>query len=168
MIYINTFSQTISPSRRVGFLVLPPALLERWRRELDFYACTVPALEQHVLARFLAGGHYEQHLSRMRKEYRLRRARVLEAFRTGPFAGRVSIAEEGAGLHFLLHLDTACTDEALRRRAESLGARLGFLSEYAAAPAPAYAHTLVINYAGLAQDRLAEAVELLAQVFQED
>ena len=168
VIYMNTFSQTISPSMRVGFMVLPPALLERWRRELDFYACTVPALEQHVLARFLAGGHYEQHLSRMRKEYRLRRARVLEAFRTGPFAGRVSIAEEGAGLHFLLHLDTACTDEALRRRAESLGARLGFLSEYAAAPAPAYAHTLVINYAGLAQDRLAEAVELLAQVFQED
>ena len=168
VIYMNTFSQTISPSMRVGFMVLPPALLERWRRELDFYACTVPALEQHVLARFLAGGHYEQHLSRMRKEYRLRRARVLEAFRTGPFAGRVSIAEEGAGLHFLLHLDTACTDEALRRRAESLGVRLGFLSEYAAAPAPAYAHTLVINYAGLAQDRLAEAVELLAQVFQED
>ena len=168
VIYMNTFSQTISPSMRVGFMVLPPALLERWRRELDFYACTVPALEQHVLARFLAGGHYEQHLSRMRKEYRLRRARVLEAFRTGPFAGRVSIAEEGAGLHFLLHLDTACTDEALRRRAESLGARLGFLSEYAAAPAPAYAHTLVINYAGLAQDRLAEAVDLLAQVFQED
>lgn len=168
VIYMNTFSQTISPSMRVGFMVLPPALLERYRRELDFYACTVPALEQHVLARFLARGHYEQHLSRMRKEYRLRRAQVLDAFRASPFAGRISIAEEGAGLHFLLRLDTARTDAELRRRAESLGVRLGFLSEYAAAPAPAYAHTLVINYAGLAQDRLPEAVALLAEVFQED
>ena len=165
---MNTFSQTISPSMRVGFMVLPPALLERYRRELDFYACTVPALEQHVLARFLARGHYEQHLSRMRKEYRARRAAVMDAFRASPFAGRISIAEEGAGLHFLLRLDTARTDAELRRRAESLGVRLGFLSEYAAAPAPAYAHTLVINYAGLSQDRLPEAVALLVEVFQED
>ena len=89
VIYMNTFSQTISPSMRVGFMVLPPRLLERYRRELDFYACTVPALEQHVLARFLDGGHYEQHLSRMRKEYRTRRAAVLDAFRTSPFARRI-------------------------------------------------------------------------------
>ena len=78
---MNTFSQTISPSMRLGFMVLPPRLLERYRRELGFYACAVPALDQHVLARFLDRGHYDQHLSRMRKEYRARRSRVLEAFR---------------------------------------------------------------------------------------
>lgn len=75
VVYLNTFSQTISPSMRLGFLVLPPRLLERYRRELGFYACTVPALEQHVLARFISGGHYERHLSRMRKEYRNRPGR---------------------------------------------------------------------------------------------
>ena len=53
VVYMNTFSQTISPSMRVGFMVLPPRLLDRYRRELDFYSCTVPALDQHVLARFL-------------------------------------------------------------------------------------------------------------------
>ena len=165
VIYMNTFSQTISPSMRVGFMVLPPRLLERYRQELDFYACTVPALEQHVLARFLTRGHYEQHLSRMRKEYRLRRAQVLEAFRSSPFSGRISISEEGAGLHFLLHLDTAVSDSTIRRRAEALGVRLGFLSEYAAAPNPAYAHTLVVNYAGLSGQRLPEAISLLTQIF---
>lgn len=81
VIYLNTFSQTISPSMRLGFLVLPPRLLERYRQELGFYACTVPALEQHVLARFIAGGHYERHLSRMRKEYRDRRSATISAFR---------------------------------------------------------------------------------------
>ena len=167
VIYMNTFSQTISPSVRVGFMVLPPRLLERYRRELDFYACTVPALEQHVLARFLDGGHYEQHLSRMRKEYRTRRAAVLDAFRTSPFARRITISEQGAGLHFLLRLDTAQSDEALRRRAEASGVRLGFLSEYAAIPRPGHAHTLVVNYASLDADRLPEAMELLAEVFAE-
>ena len=162
---MNTFSQTISPSMRVGFLVLPPQLLDRYRRELDFYACTVPALEQHVLSRFLAGGHYEQHLARMRKEYRQRRDAVLTAFRSGPFARRITISEQGAGLHFLLHLDTGRSDQEIRRRGESLGVRLGFLSEYAAVPNPAYDHTLVINYAGLDEARLPQAVELLAEIF---
>ena len=167
VVYMNTFSQTISPSMRLGFMVLPPRLLERYRRELGFYACTVPALDQHVLARFLSGGHYDQHLSRMRKEYRSRRSRVLEAFRTSPFAGRIAISEQGAGLHFLLRLDTGRSDEALRRRGEALGVRLGFLSEYAALPRPEYAHTLVVNYAGLEAESLPRAVALLAEVFAE-
>ncbi len=167
VVYMNTFSQTISPSMRVGFMALPPRLLEQYRRELDFYACTVPALEQHVLARFLADGHYEQHLARMRKEYRLRRTRVLDAFRTSAFADRISISEQGAGLHFLLRLDTCRSDQALLRRGEALGVRLGFLSEYAAVPAHAPAHTLVVNYAGLDADRLPAAMERLETVFQE-
>lgn len=164
VIYMNTFSQTISPSMRVGFMVLPPRLLERCRRELGFYASTVPALEQQVLARFLSGGGYEQHLSRIRKKYRLLREAVLERFRLCPFAA--SLTDRGAGLHFLLRLNTEETDEALRRRAEGLGVRLGFLSEYAALPNPAYDHTLVVNYAGLSPEGLPEAEALLSEVLR--
>ena len=164
VLYLNTFSQTISPSLRIGFMVLPPRLLERYRRELGFYACAVPALEQSVLARFLASGCYEQHLSRMRKEYRARRAAVLDAFRHSPFAGRVSITERGAGLHFLLELDTREDDEALRARAAALGVRLSFLSDFASAPGAAPAHTLVVNYVSLDPARLPEATALLARV----
>lgn len=167
VLYMNTFSQTISPSMRLGFVVLPPALLAEYRRRLDFYACTVPALEQHVLALFLSEGHYERHLSRMRKEYRLRRDAVLEAFRSSPFADHVVISEQGAGLHFLLRLETQRSDAELRRRAEALGVRMGFLSEYAAVPDPAHAHTLVVNYGGLEPAGLPETVALLAEVFAE-
>lgn len=167
VVYMNTFSQTISPSMRLGFMVLPPALLEEYRRRLDFYACTVPALEQHVLALFLSEGHYERHLSRMRKEYRLRRDAVLEAFRSSSFSHRIAISEQGAGLHFLLRLETTQSDDGLRRRAELLGVRLGFLSEYAAVPDPAHAHTLVVNYGGLEPAALPEAMALLAEVFRE-
>lgn len=164
VIYMNTFSQTISPSMRVGFAVLPPRLLEKYRRELDFYACTVPALEQLTLARFLDRGFYEKHLSRMRKEYRARHDAVLAAFRASPFAQRIRITEQGAGLHFLLRLDTDRSDGELKRRAEELGVRLSLLSEYAAA-APVPQHTLVVNYAGLEPDRLPQAMDLLAEVF---
>ena len=101
----------------------------------------------------------------MRKEYRLRRQRVLEAFRSSPFAHRISISEQGAGLHFLLRLDTELSDEVLREKAASLDVRLGFLSEYAALPDASFAHTLVVNYAGLDAEKLPEAMELLAKLF---
>lgn len=164
VVYMNTFSQTISPSMRIGFMVLPPRLLDRYRKELDFYACTVPVLDQYVLARFLSGGHYEQHLSRMRKEYRARRAAVIEAFQSSRFADMVTFSEQASGLHFLLRLNTGQSDEALRQKAARCGVKLGFLSEYAAIPSAEHAHTLVINYAGLDPARLSEAVSLLEEI----
>lgn len=166
VVYMNTFSQTISPSMRIGYMVLPPELMDRWLRELDFYSCAVPALEQHVLARFLSGGHYERHLARMRKEYRSLRSDVLSAFRSSPFAGRIEIVERGSGLHFLLRLDTDLPDSELRYRADAEGVRLAFLSDYSAAH-PAPEHTLVISYAGLSREQLPRAMELLDRVFRE-
>ena len=165
VIYVNTFSQTISPSIRVGFMVLPPALLDRYRRELGFYASPVPVLDQHVLARFLSGGRYEQHLSRMRKEYRLRRSAVIAAFQASSFARRISISEQEAGLHFLLRLDTDRSDGELRSRAEARGIRLAFLSDYAASPDNAVPHVLVVNYAGVDPARLEASMPLLAEIF---
>ena len=162
VIYMDTFSQTISPAMRLGYMVLPPRILERYRRELGSYASTVPALEQQVLARFLESGQYGRHLSRMRNAYRARRGAVLDAFRHAPFADRISISEQGAGLHFLLSLDTEEADETIRRRGEARGVRLGFLSQFAETAVPA--HALVVNYASLSPDRLPEAMELLDQV----
>lgn len=169
VIYLNTFSQTLSPALRVGYMALPPRLLEPYRREMGFYACTAPVLEQRVLARFLSGGHYERHIARIRKEYRARRAAVLDAFRNSPFSDQISISEQDAGLHFLLRWNGAESEEAIRAAGRARGVRLRFLSEYAAAPRDIggpFSHTLVIHYAPLTPERLPEAIRLLAEIFQ--
>ena len=163
VIYMNTFSQTIAPSMRISYMVLPPRLVEQYRRELGFYACTVPSFEQYALASFIAGGYFEKHLSRMRIFYRSRREQVLEAFRASPFADKVSIMERGAGLHFLMGIDTAMADEALRRRAAEMGVHLRFLSEYTRRPG--FDHTLVVNYGGI--DDPAGVVALLDAVLRD-
>ena len=163
VIYMNTFSQTISPAMRVGFMVLPRRLLETYREKLGFYACTVPALEQQVLSRFLAGGFYEQHLARMRKEQRLRRSAVLSAFRASALPHR--IREQEAGMHFLLEVETTASEEQLKQRGEALGVRLSFLSEYAE-KAGAPPGTVVVNYGSLPVERLGEAMALLEEVFR--
>ena len=76
VIYLNTFSKTIAPSVRVGYLVLPPALTERFREAVGFYSCTVPVFEQYVLAEFIANGDFERHINRVRRKRRREQSQV--------------------------------------------------------------------------------------------
>ena len=70
VIYMNSFSKTISPALRVGYLVLPNALLPAFRKKLGFLSCTVPTFEQLVLAELLSGGEFERHINRVRRKLR--------------------------------------------------------------------------------------------------
>lgn len=168
VVYLNTFSKTIAPSIRISFMVLPRRLLADFRQKLGFYACTVSAFEQYTLAQFLAGGWYEKHLSRMRKHYRQKRDAVIAAVHQSPLAPYAAITEEDAGLHFLLRLDGAPSDEVLRREAEQRGIRLAMLSDYYQCPQDAPQHVLVVNYTGIDLDRLPAALERLAALWKEN
>lgn len=68
VIYINTFSKSLSPSIRMGYMILPRHLLERYRESSGGFSCTVPVLEQYALAEFINRGHFEQHLNRVRRQ----------------------------------------------------------------------------------------------------
>ena len=70
VIYLNTFSKTISPSLRVGYMVLPHRLAKEFDERLGFYSCTVPTFEQHVIARLLQNGDFERHINRVRRQKR--------------------------------------------------------------------------------------------------
>ena len=70
VIYLNTFSRTVSPSLRVGYMVLPTGLLPLFAERLGFYSCTVPAFEQYVLAELMDNGDFERHINRIRREKR--------------------------------------------------------------------------------------------------
>ncbi|MBO5176322.1 MAG: PLP-dependent aminotransferase family protein [Lachnospiraceae bacterium] len=70
VIYLNTFSETIAPSMRAGYLVLPEKLLEKFEKKLGFYSCTVPVFEQYVIAELINSGDFERHINRIRRERR--------------------------------------------------------------------------------------------------
>lgn len=67
VIYINTFSKSLAPSMRMGYMILPEALLPRYDELLGQRSCSVPLLEQYALAEFIASGRFEQHLNRRRR-----------------------------------------------------------------------------------------------------
>lgn len=68
VIYINTFSKSLSPSIRIGYMILPEKWLEKYRENVGEFSCTVPVLDQYVLAEFIEKGHFEQHLNRVRRK----------------------------------------------------------------------------------------------------
>ena len=70
VIYLNTFSRTVSPSIRVGYMVLPPRLREVFSQKAGFYSCPVPAFEQYVLSVLLDSGDFERHINRIRRQER--------------------------------------------------------------------------------------------------
>lgn len=70
VLYLNTFSGTVAPSIRVGYLVLPESLLVKYEEKVGFYSCTVPMLEQLFLTELLISGDFERHINRLRRQKR--------------------------------------------------------------------------------------------------
>ena len=155
VIYMNTFSKSLAPSIRVGYMILPPGLMEQYRVMLSHYSCTVSSFEQYTLARFIGRGQFEKHINRMRKFYRARRNRLLDALSGCAFSNKLTIHEEDAGLHFLLKVDTALSDRELTEHCARLGIRVRTLGSYYHREVPEEdLHCLVINYAGLREEEL--------------
>ena len=138
VIYANTFSKTLGGAFRIGYVVLPEELAERFRDKLGFYTCTVGALEQLTLARFMESGDYERHVNRQRTRYRRLLGALTEALAASPAGSCLRFANVGAGLHFLMEVrgvegderDSATFEERVARRAAIRGVRLAPLGRY--------------------------------------
>lgn len=163
VIYMNTFSRTIAPALRISYMILPKALLARWRESMGFYSCTVPSFEQMTLTRFLSEGYFEKHLNRMKKHYRSVRGALLNALSEPPCDGCFRVHDAGAGLHFVLELPAAPEPERLRALLRQAGLRAALLSDfYAGTPEPESARCIVLDYADAEPDALLRALRNLA------
>ncbi|MEG2833062.1 MAG: PLP-dependent aminotransferase family protein [Ruthenibacterium sp.] len=163
VIYISTFSKSIAPAIRIGYMVLPTALLALFEQEFGFYSSTVSRFEQQTLCRFMEGGYFARHLARLRNAYRIRRD-VLASALIAAF-GRENCTITGAhtGLHLLFRLRTADSEAALVQKAAAYGVHLNGLSAYYAADTAAACppRTVVLGYAGLSETQITQAVAAL-------
>ena len=152
VIYVNTFSVTIAPSVRIGYMCLPESLCEKWHDKLSFCSCPVPVFEQYTLARFISDGYFERHINRMKKYYRRIREQVIRLF---DIFG-CNITEERAGLHFLAGLPES-RDELLCC-CEKCGITLKPLSRYCIF-SKQDEDTYVVGYRNTKEDVLSESIE---------
>lgn len=163
VIYVNTFTKTLSPSLRISYMVLPDTLAKKYYETLSFYSCTVSAFEQYTLAEFIKKGFFGNHINRMRSYYQNQRDELLHAVKETPALKGAEISEENSGLHFLLRLPTKKSDSELMAEARRRGLNIVCLSLfYNEAPESAQ-HSIVINYSGTDSQNLPDAMRILGE-----
>jgi GntR family transcriptional regulator / MocR family aminotransferase len=147
VLYVGTFSKTLAPGFRLGYLIVPEVLVDTFssaRRALDRYA---PTLEQGVLTDFIAEGHYARHVRRARALYAERQTVLLHAVET-LLDGALTLAPDAAGLHLVGWLRDGVSDDAVVQAAQREGVATSALSRYRITAADNARGALLLNYAG--------------------
>lgn len=152
VIYVNTFSKSLAPSMRMGYMVLPPKLYAEFTRLFGRSANVVPLFEQKTLAAMLGEGHLERHINRLKNHYRGVRSKLMEAIASLPV--KTQIIETGSGLHFTVKFPEGYSDERIKAEAAKRNINVKVLSDYLLSPADGCEGVAVVNYSGVTEEQL--------------
>lgn len=166
VIYLGTFSKSIAPAIRLSYMALPEPLIEKYDRDSRFISSSVSKVDQQIVSRFIKEGYYERHLNKMRALYKSRHDALIEALK--PLMPRCRISGEHAGVHLLITFYNGVAEEELIERAKEKGVLVYGLSDYRINEIPgreaekeAQEATIILGYAGLTEEQIREAAELL-------
>lgn len=164
VIYFGTFSKSIAPAIRISYMVLPEALMDIYEQKAGFYASTVSRIDQNILYHFMAEGHYERHLNRMRAVYKMKHDCLMSALKC--LEQDFEIRGEYAGLHVLLISRQKKTEEWLMKQAWKTGVKVYGLSSCFLKPDQGdHSGTVLIGYANLSEEEIMDGVRLLRQAW---
>lgn len=162
VVYIGTFSKTMFPALRVGFMVLPEAVADAAAGVIGAWTPRGHAIEQQALAAFIDEGHFTRHLRRMRRLYRDRLHAFREAIdRHWPWPAQVLGAQ--AGMHLVLTLPDGVSDQALCQEAMRHGLSPRPLTAYSTGGILGF-NGLVMGYANTPEHDMARHVKALARM----
>lgn len=166
VIYMGTFSKSIAPAIRVGYMVLPNSLLEGYRNNCGCYASTVSRIDQRILNEFIRDGYFERYLNKMRKIYREKHDYLLTLLQ--PFEKSFEISGENAGLHLLLTNKKEVTEGELILSAMREGIRIYGMSQTCMEEQKikqAFRNTVLLGYGALDKVELKKGIELLKKAW---
>ncbi|WP_028400145.1 PLP-dependent aminotransferase family protein [Ectobacillus panaciterrae] len=163
VIYVGTFSKILSPALRIGYAVLPPDLIERFRKLKWFTDRHTSTLEQLVLARFIEGGYLDRHVRRMKKIYRERREALVSCLQKH-FAD-AKILGQAAGMHLVVELSGVHFTEEVMERVKEQGVMVYPVERYALQKG-FHNSQIVMGYGSLTAEAIEKGVEKLKKALE--
>ena len=161
LLYIGTFSRTIFPALRIGYLIAPKGLVKAFTAAKWLSDRHTATLEQQTLAEFISGGMYERYLRRVRKRNSARRAALLESIEKW-IGDRVELTGDGAGAHVVLWPRKRLSEETLVTRAAAHGVGVyGIAPYFLKQPSRT---GLLLGYARMRETEIREGIRRLAEV----
>jgi len=161
VIYVGSFSKSLFPSLRIGYVVLPAYLKPAFMAVKWITDRLSPVLEQEALARFITTGKYARHIHKMSTIYAARRACLVDALKQA-FGKRVTIHGAEAGLHLMVELETELEVQHIQRVSLAGGIQIYPATEYFALQKPARP-TFMLGYANLTEDQIKHGINILSQ-----
>lgn len=167
VLYVGTFGKVAFPALRLGYLVLPPGLVQAFtrRRAVDVRHSEVST--QAVMAEFMAAGHFQRHIRRMRRAALSRRNALLAGWPDG-LPGVGPLPSVAAGLHMTVRVESLAREQLLLAQAHAAGVEINGLSSYwlAGASPPADQRAgLVMGFAAVPEADIAQALARLHQAW---
>lgn len=162
VIYLGTFSKAIAPAIRISFMALPKPLLEIYKKQFLFFSSTVSRTDQRMLHQFMEEGHFERHLNRMRKTYRIKHDELLQLLK--PFRKKFEIQGENAGTYLILKSKEGKTERDLVALAKSVGVKVYGMSQKSEMIGEEY-HSVLLGFGGLSSEEIKEGITHLEQVY---
>jgi GntR family transcriptional regulator/MocR family aminotransferase len=163
VLYAGTFSKVTFPSMRLGYLVIPPALIDVFAASRHFNDVHSPYIEQAVMTDFIVEGHFERHIRRMRAIYHERQVLLVNLARER-LGGLLDVRPADAGMTVVGWLGQGLDDVATTRAAERAGLHVLPLTPFAVRPLPP---ALLLGYAGVRDDEIRDGVNRLAIVLEQ-
>ncbi len=154
VIYMNTFSKSLTSTIRISYMILPEKLAELFYEKLAFYSCTVSTFEQYTLASFISQGFFEKHINRMRLHYGRKRARVIEIIKKHFTEDECRIIENDSGLHFILEFNMSMSDIAFKELLKSNNILISSVTDFKMNEEISDTHQFILNYSNIDLDRL--------------
>ncbi len=166
VIYMNTFTRTLSPSLRVAYMVLPDELYDVYSERMDFVSGTVSTSEQLTLASFISDGYYERHLNRMRNFYRKRKKAIFEEMESSGLSEYFDCEGDGSGMTFMLRGKLPFDDKKFIAGIREKGLSLNSLDKYCCKERIYSPVRYVVNFGLLTEEQFAYAAEIMCDVMR--
>ena len=164
VIYLGSFSKVMPPAIRLSYMVLPDKLMTSFQQNRELYNQAASTVEQLALAQFMADGHLERQIRRLRKLYEDKRLLLLKTIR-GIFGENVKVNESEAGLHTIITVRSALTAKELAQRALDKRCLIRPIEDYYYEYSPKGQPQMLLYFSEIPAKEIEPAVRLLKEAW---